>query len=80
MVRRLTHRVLENMTNERIRRFRIEHLEYLEGDRADPPEVETLSEEDWPRARAWLKSLEAARGIDPYAERPSTDELLKRIK
>lgn len=42
--------------------------------------MDSLSEDDQRRAKMWMKSMEDAQGIDPYAKRPSTVELLKRAE
>lgn len=69
------------MTTQRtsLARYRNAYLDYLEGDRAAPPPVGTLNAVDQKRARAWVRSLDACRDVDPYAARPSLSELLARI-
>jgi len=55
------------------------HLDCLEGLRDAPPSLEALPEPERGAALTWLGSLKAARGINPYAERPPTAELLDRV-
>ena len=59
-----------------LRGFKDAYLDYLEGDRDDPPAVEDLPEEQRPAAEAFMVSITAARGVDPYASRPSIEQLL----
>ena len=56
--------------------FRDAYLDYLECDRAEPPETGGLPEPQRRTAEAFVESIEAARGIDPYASRPSIEQLL----
>ncbi len=65
---------------EKIRIFRQEYLDFIEGFRTDPPSTETLDENDRKSAERWIASLDAARGVDPFASRPSTAELLARAE
>lgn len=60
--------------------FRSAHLDYVEGLRDDRPSLDGLSPSDRSKAVSWIKSMETARGIDPRAKRPSTDELLARSR
>ena len=59
-----------------LRRFKDAYLDYPEGDRDDPPALEDLPEEQRPTAEAFIESITAARGVDPYASRPSIEQLL----
>lgn len=63
-----------------IRSFRQEYLDYVEGLRATPPRLDALSDSDRGTAERWVTSLHAARGIDPYASRPSVADLLSRAE
>ena len=56
--------------------FREEYLAYLEGDRAEPPGLQTLPDEERRLAEAFVRSITAARGVDPHASRPSVEQLL----
>ena len=56
--------------------FREGYLSYLEGDRAEPPALQGLSDEQRRIAEAFVDSITAARGVDPYASRPSIEQLL----
>ena len=56
--------------------FRMAYLDYLEGDRDEPPAVDGLPDEDRRAAAAFIVSITAARGVDPYASRPSIEQLL----
>ena len=51
-------------------------LDYLEGDRDAPPTPEDLPEDQRRAAKAFIDSITAARGVDPYASRPSIEQLL----
>ena len=66
------------MTSERdeLSKFRDAFLDYLEGDRDGPPTLEPLTEEQRRVAEAFIESIMAARGVDPYASRPSIEQLL----
>lgn len=68
------------MSSERLKRFRMAYFDYLEGEREDPPLLELLDEDDRRRARGWIKSLNDARGIDPYARCPSVNEVMASIR
>ena len=57
-------------------RFRDAYLDYLEGVRREPPAFEELPEGQRPVAESFVKSIMAARGVDPYASRPSIEQLL----
>ena len=59
-------------------KFRDAFLDYLEGHRDNPPAVEDLPYEQRATAEAFVKSITAARGVDPYASRPSVEQLLAR--
>ena len=67
-----------SMEHDDLRRFRDSYLDYLEGDRDEPPALEDLPEGKRPAAEAFIRSITAARGIDPYASRPSIEQLLAR--
>ena len=56
--------------------FREEYLAYLEGNRAAPPALEDLPNEERRIAETFIDSITAARGVDPYASRPSIEQLL----
>ena len=58
-----------------LRKFRDAFLDYLESDRDEPPALEELPEEQRRAAEAFIKSITAAR-VDPYASRPSIEQLL----
>ena len=66
------------MTSERdvLSKFRDAYLDYLEGARDEPPALEDLPEEQHRAAEAFIKSITAARGVDPHASRPSIEQLL----
>ncbi len=57
-------------------KFRDAFLDYLEGHREEPPALEGLPGEQRPGAEAFVKSIMAARGVDPFASRPSIELLL----
>ena len=56
--------------------FREEYLAHLEGTRAEPPALEGLSNEERRIAETFIDSITAAQGVDPYASRPSIEQLL----
>lgn len=58
--------------------FREAYLDYLEGDRDTPPAVDELPAEYRRVAQAFIESITAARGVDPYASRPSIEQILAR--
>ena len=66
------------MTSERddLSKFQDAYLDYLEGDRDEPPALKDLPEEQRRAAKAFIDSITAARGVDPYASRPSIEQLL----
>ena len=66
------------MTSERdnLSKFRDAYLDFLEGSRDEPPVLEDLPEEQRRAAKAFIDSITAARGVDPYASRPSIEQLL----
>ena len=68
------------MTSERdpLSKFRDAYLDYLEGLRDEPPALQDLPYEQRPAAEAFIKSITSARGVDPYASRPSVEQLLAR--
>ena len=59
-----------------LHRFKDAYLDYLEGDRDEPPALEDLPREKRGAAGAFIESITAARGVDPYASRPSIEQLL----
>ena len=67
------------MTSEHddLRRFKDAYLDYLEGDSDEPPVPEGLPVEQRWAAEAFIESITAARGVDPYASRPSIEQLLE---
>lgn len=66
------------MTNgsDVLSRFHDAFLDYLEGNRDEPPAVEELPQDQRGAAEAFIRSIIAARGVDPYASRPSIEQLL----
>ena len=70
------------MTSERdpLSKFRDAFLDYLEGHRDKPPALDDLPGEHRSAAEAFIKSITAARGVDPYASRPSIEQLLARAQ
>lgn len=64
-----------NSNAEILDHFRDEYLSYLEGDRDNPPFLPTEVHHE---AVAFVKSITAARGVDPYASRPSIEQLLAK--
>ena len=66
------------MTDERddLSKFRDAFLDYLEDDRDEPPTLEGLPGVKRRAAEAFIESITAARGVDPYASRLSIEQLL----
>ena len=56
--------------------FRAAYLDYLEGERSVAPPLDGLTGDERRAAAAFVQSITTARGIDPYASRPSIEELL----
>ena len=54
-------------------------LDYLEGGRPKPPRLEDLPKAQRQAAKSFVQSVAAARGIDPYASRPSVEQLLANL-
>ena len=60
-----------------ISRFQDAYLDYLEGDCDEPPKPEDLPGDQRRAAEAFIRSITAARGVDPHASRPSIEQLLE---
>lgn len=60
--------------------FRTQYLDYREGRRSQAPSTKRLKSRDRAAAAAFIQALEDAAGIDPYASRPSIEQLLARIQ
>lgn len=58
-------------------KFQDAYLDYLEDARTEAPTLDDLSEEQRRAAEAFIRSITAARGIDPHASRPSIEQLLR---
>ena len=56
--------------------FKNAYLDYLEGDRDRPPALDSLPEDQHRAAKTFIASITASRGVDPYASRPSIEQLL----
>ena len=54
------------------------YLDFLEGSRDRKPSIDDLPAKQRRAAEAFVDSITAARGIDPYSSRPSIDQLLTR--
>ena len=67
------------MTSEHdeLRMFQEAYFDYLEGDRDEPPPLDNLGGEERRVAEAFIEAIKATRGIDPYASRPSIEQLLE---
>lgn len=63
--------------HDNLRMFQEAYLDYLEGDRDAPPALEKLGVEDRKAASAFINTFKATRGINPYASRPSIEQLLE---
>ena len=69
-----------NPPSDRLSDFRAKYLDYIEGCRDAPPTTDGLSSRECRVAEAFIESHTTAAGIDPYASRPPTDQLLAGIK
>ena len=56
------------------------YLDYREGLTDEPPSFDGLTDEPRRGAEAWIESMHATYGIDPYRQRPSIEELCERLK
>ena len=57
--------------------FQEAYMDYLEGDRDAPPTLDDLSGKQRRAAEAFIETIKAVRGIDPYASRPPIEQLLE---
>ena len=55
------------------------YLDYLEGETTEPPTFDGLSDIQRRGAEAWVGSITTARGIDPYAQKPSIERLMELL-
>ena len=55
--------------------FRSAYLDYLDGERPVAPLIDDLTGKGRRAAEAFVESITTARGIDPYASRPSIEQL-----
>ena len=60
-----------------LRKFQEAYLDYLDGERDAAPTLDNLLGEQRRLAEAFIETIEAARGIDPYASRPPLEKLLE---
>ncbi len=60
-------------------KFRAAYLDYLEGIGDQVPSLDGLNDTERKTAEAFIESTQDAAGIDPYASRPSIEQLLGRI-
>lgn len=58
--------------------FRSAYLDYLEGCRVEPPSMDCLNSKERRFAEEFIEFTEEAAGFDPYACRPSLEELVAR--
>ena len=65
-----------NSERDDLSKFLDIYLDYLENARDEPPALDDLPEEQRLAAESFIKSIRAARGVDPYASRPSIEQLL----
>ena len=69
-----------NPQPDNLSKFRAAYLDYLESDGLERPSQDRLSDKERRIAQAFIQSTADATGIDPYASRPSTEQLLARIQ
>ena len=62
-----------------ISEFRTQYLDYREGHRDQAPSSKRLKGQDRAAAEAFIQALDDAAGVDPYASRPSIEQLLARM-
>ena len=62
--------------DDSLAKWRSAYLDYLEGDVDEPPALDGLTSEQRLVAEGFVESIVAARGVDPYASRPSTEQML----
>ncbi|WP_420446296.1 hypothetical protein [Candidatus Poriferisodalis sp.] len=60
-------------------KFRAAYLDYLEGIGDQAPSLDDLNDTERKTAEAFIESTQDAAGINPYASRPSIEQLLDRI-
>ena len=65
---------------DNLNEFRTQYLDYREGLRGQAPSTRRLTGPDRAAAEAFIQALEDTAGIDPYASRPSIEQLLARIQ
>ena len=65
-----------NSEHDDLDKFRDDYLDYLENARDEPPALDGLTEEQRLTAESFIASIRATRGVDPYASRPSIEQLL----
>ena len=65
--------------HDELSHFRDAYLDYLEGIRDEPPSLDSLTGDQRRTAEAFVESITASRGVDPYASRPSIEQLLARL-
>ena len=65
-----------NSDHDDLSEFQDAYLDYLGGDRDAPPPLEDLPAAQRRAAEAFIELITAARGVDPYASRPSIKQLL----
>ena len=66
-----------SLEHDDLSRFQDAYLDYIEGGREEPPQIGGLPEELRKGAESFVRSITAARGIDPHAARPPLEQLLK---
>ena len=63
--------------HEELRAFQEAYMDYVEGERDAPPPLDNLAGKQRRAAEAFIETIKAARGIDPYASRPPLEQLLE---
>ena len=66
--------------SDNLSKFRTAYLDYVEGNRTEPPSRDSLNDKERRVAEAFIESTAACAGIDPYASRPSLERLLAGLK
>ena len=66
-----------NTDHEELRAFQEAYFDYLDGDRDAPPDLDGLAGKQRRAAEAFIETIRATRGIDPYASRPPLEQLLE---
>ena len=68
-----------SLQHDGLSEFRAAYLDYLEGTGGQAPSLDDLNDTERKTAEAFIESTKEAAGIDPYASRPSIEQLLDGV-